>query len=221
MTRIVVVTAAVVSLVLVVLALRGCRTSDERLKLARPANNVMDFYGLAVDQDGKPLAGVAFNLTAIAVEGNPFRGEQKDIRTMHTVATDANGKLQLHTSGERLEVDAKLPGYRLLSDRDTVNGRHRDAGHNLFFQYYNWGDVNYAGDPANPAIYVMVKDGATVVTAKLSRGGAEGLIQTANGVPWSIHWPNQPGFPRSPSIKGLTFREPATRPATATSSTQP
>lgn len=197
------------------------RSADDRLHLAHPTNAMMDFYGLAVDQDGKPLAGVTFEMVAIAVEGNPFRGEQKDVRTKCRVVTDANGRFEVHATGERIdEVSAVLKGYRLLSDRDGgTGGKEQTAGSNLGFQFFNWGTPTYVGNPANPAIYVLVKDGTTVVTAKVSRGG--GVAAVDGGASDSRWWPNKPGFPREPSIKGLTFIEPTTNPATTRTARQP
>jgi hypothetical protein len=73
-----------------------------------------------------------------------------------------------------------------------------------------WGLAWYASNPANPAVYVFVRDGEHTVTVLPCSGGSN----SANGKHWTI---NKPGWPTRPSLPDVT-RATAPAPQTAPAS---
>lgn len=174
----------------------GCdRNASNSMK--GQANTTITFYGLAVDQDGRPLSGASFQFR---VEAYPkdwsfeTRGRENDV-SMLSAVSDADGRFQFTVTGCKLiRRKAELTGYRELSDK----GASAASTDNWFYSLIAWSDITYKTDPQNPAVYVLVKNGSNVVSVLPCRGG---LNRSENG--WEL---NQPAWPTRPSLSGVTCK---------------
>jgi hypothetical protein len=197
------------TLILSVALLRALRADPaSELSLATRAGGDIDYYALAVDQDGTPLPGVTFECVIFVPQGSSFDREPlSDLQIKKKVSTDASGRMEVHGHGEGFRVEsANVAGHRWLYDKSGGVGEHWDAGDNRGYQYWSWGKKVEVGDPDNPAIHVFVKDGVKIVSAKVSRGGS--YVNNDLNNPYRIvHTPWKPGFPRRPSLEGLEFVE--------------
>jgi hypothetical protein len=81
----------------------------------------------------------------------------------------------------------------------------------MFYMLNAWSLPWYASDPANPALYVFVRDGEHTVSVLPCSGGSN----SANGKHWTI---NKPGWPKRPSLPDVTARHCNPRPQTAPAS---
>lgn len=166
-------------------------------------NAQLTFFGLAVDQDGNPLQDVSFEIVLDAIPKDwsfDNRGKPHD-RTRQTVTSGADGRFSANVTAHMIFVDnAQLPGYRHLFAKWSDDG-------NTGYQITAWGEILYKSDPDRPAVYVFVKDGVSDVSALPSRGGFR-----AYGNQWI---PNQPMWPKNPSLKDVQQKQPSSQSTTA------
>lgn len=187
----------VIALALVALLCVAC---DRSSLLKGQANSTVVFYGLAVDQDGKPLADAEFVVDVEAIPtGWTFetRGKPHDHSTV-SFKSGPDGTFAPKLTGHILRFQkCTRPGYRHLYDLyDRAN---------MAYFLNAWGDLWYKTDPEHPAVYVFVKDGAHEVSALPCAGGYD----SGNGRNWRL---NQPGWPREPSLKDVVRKAPTTVP---------
>ncbi len=203
--------SVILSVSLVLSALLGAcdPSSSSPAGLKGQSNAEMTFYGLAVDELGNPLEGVAFELSIESIPVNwsfDNRGKPHDVTHVH-VTTDANGRFHQQMTLHILRVEPEVPaGFRHFCNRW---GQGEGGVYNRGYQITAWGDVWYQSNPANPAIYVFVRDGAREVTALPSRGGTQ-----IRGKRLDL---NKPGWPPDPSIRDVVYKPPTTAPSTPSS----
>jgi hypothetical protein len=99
----------------------------------------------------------------------------------------------------------RLPGYANLTDQSP------GGSENMAFEVSSWGDPLYRNWADDPAVYLLIRDGAQAATTRPSLGGES----SDNGTYWRK---NQPYWPRKPNVEGLVYRgpgapPPATQPA--------
>jgi hypothetical protein len=169
-------------------------------------NATMTFYGLAVDQDGSPLAGAQFEYR---VEAYPkdwtfeTRDRDNDVSTV-SATTDARGRFQFTVTGCKLiRRKGDRAGYRHLFEEDV----HTRAAQTSFYRLIAWGDLWYKTDADHPAVYVFVKDGVKEVSALPCRGGWD-----SGGAKKFPATPNQPAWPKKPSLEDVSYKPPTTAP---------
>jgi hypothetical protein len=179
----------------------GCDQSPTSA-MAGQSNATITFLGKAVDQDGKPLAGARFEFELEAYpKGWSFesRGKAND-KSAVTATSDSNGLFRITVTGCTLRRSrAEREGYRHFYDND----RHGSAINNYYYTFISWGNLWYKSDPANPAVFVFVKDGIREVSALPCKGGSD----SANGKEWTV---NTPGWPKQPSLEDVVQKQPTT-----------
>ena len=156
-------------------------------------NTPIRFYGIVVDQDGKPLPNVVVEYQVDAYPKDwtyETRGRPYD--TSFVSATSGNdGRFQFDATGCILRLKkVELTGYRHLWE---TNGSSV-VGYSLIA----WEEVTFKMDASNPAIFVLVKDGVREVSALPCKGGAE-----RNGKGWKN---NKPEWPKFPSLKDVVYK---------------
>lgn len=188
--------------VMVLALVSGCK-EDVSGSLQGQTNTTLIFHGLAVDQDGTPLSAARFTFR---IEAYPhdwtFSTRGRDnIVTNLDVVSDAQGRFALQITGCKLvRLNAVRPGYRHLHDEDSSDGSVQTHSIGLM----SWGQQQYKSDPDLPAVFVFVKKGVKEVSALPSRGGYYA---------WGKEWrPNQPAWPKKPSLPDVVYKPPATRP---------
>ena len=196
------------SMILVAL-ISGC--SDPADKLQGQVNVQLIYYALVVDQDGQPMPDVMFSYRLEAYPRDwTFDTRGRDYEpTFHRAKSDANGRFQLQLDGciLRLQKVSIPEGYRHFFEEDTGDyGPQNAPPKTSSVGLISWGQQLYKSDPDRPAIFVFVKDGVKEVSALPSRGGYE-----AYGQQWI---PNEPTWPRRPSLKDVVYVPPATQPST-------
>ena len=185
--------ALVVIQLLLLLLVVGCHR-DPADNLQGQRNLKLTFFGLAVDQEGRPLENVKF---VFRVEAYPAdwtfatRGQDNDVSQI-VVTTDLQGRFAVEIDACFLRITGTgFSGYRHLNDEEISEGGLRHHSIRLI----SWGQQLYKSDPDRPAVFVFVKDGVKEVSALPSRGGYE-----AEGSQWI---PNEPRWPRKPSLKDV------------------
>lgn len=177
---------------LVAVSLAAC---DRSTALKGQANSTLTFYGLAVDENGKPLDGADFNIEVEAIPpGWTFetRGKPHAFSTV-TAKSGRDGRFQIEIKAHYLRFNrVERVGYRHLFDLDADDSRARD---NMHYMLNAWGDLVYKSDPEHPAVFVFVKDGIHEVSALPCKGGYDSA--NGNGTKWRL---NNPGWPRKPSL---------------------
>jgi hypothetical protein len=172
-------------------------------QLKGQTNTTLTFYGLVVDENGSPLSGatIAYQVDAYPEDWTfDTRGRPYDMAEV-SATSDERGRFQFTATGCILRrLDAERLGYRHFFDEDVMTSSSNSA-----YRLIAWGDLNYKTDADHPAIYVFVKDGINEVSALPSRGG-----YSFDGKQWT---PNQPGWPKKPSLPDVVYKAPATRPA--------
>jgi hypothetical protein len=176
-------------------------------------NTTLTFYGKVVDQDGKPLEGARITYQ---VESYPTdwtfstRGRLNNFE-MVSFTSGADGLFSGKITGCTMSLmSAELAGYRHLAEEDP----HTDAEHASTYWYclIGWSNLWFKSAEDRPAIYVFVKDGIREVSALPCHGG----FSSGGG---GIFRPNEPGWPKEPSLKDVVYRPvggvAATLPATA------
>src|SRR5215208_2134409 len=139
----------------------GCERPSSALK--GQANAPITFYGLAIDQNGQAIEGVS---VSYQVESFPKdwtfekRGEPL-ITTAVSGTSDSRGRFEFTANAHtlrRLNVESP-PKYRHLFEKyeGTVSGETIPS--TFGYLITSWGDRCYKADPANPAVFVFVKDG--------------------------------------------------------------
>ena len=179
---------------------------DPAGRLKGQTNTTITFYGLAVDQDGTPLAEAQFEYR---VEAYPkdwtfeTRGRDNDVSTVNAT-TDARGRFQFTVTGCKLvRRKADYRNYRHLFEQDLGDGGAQTS----FYGLIAWGDLWYKTDADHPAVYVFVKDGVKEVSALPCRGGWD-----SGGARKFPATPNQPAWPKKPSLKDVVYKPPTTAP---------
>lgn len=188
------------SLIVAVLAmLSACERSSQ---LKGQSNTTITFYGLAVDQSGKPLAGVQIRYQ---VEAYPkdwtfeSRGRPYDVSTV-VATSDSQGRLSFTVTGCHLRLtEGTRAGYRHFWEQDTSGDQPSTYG----YQLIAWSDPWFRSDPEHPAVFVFVKEGVHEVSALLCKGGWE----SGGGKQWRL---NKPGWPKKPSLPDVKYVGPAT-----------
>jgi hypothetical protein len=172
-------------------------------------NATIRFYGLAVDQDGKPLPGarIEFQVDAYPKDWTfETRGRPYDV-SFASGTSDASGRFDFEVAGCILRLkSAEASGYRHLFETYQSDKHPSVLGYHLIA----WSEQQYQSDPNNPAVFVFVKAGAEKVSALPSVGGSRW-----NGKGWS---PYRPAWPKSPSLKDVVY---SGDPATTRPSSQP
>jgi hypothetical protein len=181
-------------LLAIVLARRPSRTSA----LKGQVNTTTTFYGLVVDQDGRPLpdATIVYSVEAYPRDWTfETRGRPYDL-TRVTATSDAGGRFQFKATGCGLGLlSATRPGYRRFYEQDGGDGNAFTDG----YQLIAWGDPWYRPDVNNPAVFVFVKNGASDVSARVCRGGDD----WAGGKYWTR---NKPQWPKHPSLSDVVYK---------------
>lgn len=193
----------IAAVVVGVTAVCGC---DQRTDMLQGQVNVtVTFYGLVVDHLGQPLANahIRYQIDAYPDDWTfETRGRPYVTRTID-VHTDESGKFQFEARGGILRLlKASCVGYHHLLDEHPPGHTGTSEGIGLAA----WGQQLYKTDPDRPAVFVFVRDGVKEVSALPSREGYE-----AEGPNWV---PNEPRWPRKPSLKDVVYVPPATRPST-------
>ena len=190
----------------------SCNEPQDHLK--GQSNARLTFYGLAIDQAGQPLQGVQVRYRSEAFPANwtfKTRGEPHTISEVEAT-TDEQGRFEFTIEThilKRLSVSGPS-GYRHFYE-EFVGGTSAGGVIPSTYGYLviSWSEVQYKSDPERPAIFVFVKDGVKEVSALPSRGGYQ-----VYGKDWI---PNEPKWPRKPSLKDVAYVPPATQPSTALS----
>jgi hypothetical protein len=189
------------TLVIALMITAGCNGNDAS-RIQGQTNAQLTFYGLAVDQDGKPLEGVSFDIVVDAIPKDwtfENRGRPHD-RMRTTVVTDADGRFSVDVAAHVIFVEnGRLPGYRHLFAKWSDDG-------NTGYQVTAWGEQLYKSAPDHAAVYVFVKDGVREVSALPCRGGYQ-----LNGKQSTL---NLPRWPRTPSLPDVVRKQPGTPAAT-------
>lgn len=162
------------------------------------SNASLTFYGMVVDESGRPLAGADFEFRIESIpadwtfekRGNPF-----DVSTV-TAKSGADGRFQVDVTGHMMFLkQARREGYRHLYDLDSGS----DAIINRAFMLNSWSDLTYKTDRDHPAVFVFVKDGIYEASALPCKGGWD----SGNGTHWTI---NKPGWPKIPSLVDVDLK---------------
>ena len=180
----------------------------------REANKPFTFYARIVDQDGNPLEGARIDLIIIAYNENwAWTGNSANRGANYNAncTSDAMGNIKLEGHGESLYIHSiERDGYEWLTDRDVGQDAVSPFGPIQYFYFHPNGHPDYLSDPKRPAIFVMVKQGETVVHIAPSPGGYR-KQHYVPGPPEVL----QPVFPRQPSIPCVRY-EPLSTSAPAT-----
>jgi hypothetical protein len=185
----------------------GCDKPSSTMK--GQTNAAVTFYGLAVDQNGGALQGVR---VSYQVESFPEdwtfekRGEPLSATTVSSTS-DSRGRFEFAVNAHilrRTNVEAP-PGYRHFFEKyeGTVAGETIRSTYGYLIT--SWGDRCFRADPANPAVFVFVKNEAREVSAPPCRGGYD----SGNGTNWSQ---NKPAWPKKPSLEDVAYKPPTTAP---------
>ena len=173
------------------------------------ANTTIRFHGIVVDQDGAPLSGAVIQYQ---VEAYPkdwtfeTRGRPNDVSSVSATSGD-DGRFSFDVTGCFLRLQsADRDGFRHLWEQDTSDGRPTTYAYRLIA----WGDLWYKTDADHPAVYVFVKDGVKEVSALPCRGGWD-----SGGARKFPATPNQPAWPKKPSLPDVVYKPPTTAPAPA------
>jgi hypothetical protein len=164
------------------------------------ANGSLTYFGLAVDQDGKPLKGVTVEYQCEAFPSDwtfDKRGEPL-ILSKASATSSPDGRFQFTVDGHVLKRSSVVPprGYRHFFEEDVGSTTGKEIPSTYGYLITSWGDRCYKSDPEHPAIFVFVKDGQRVVSALPCRGG----FDSGNGTYWVE---NQPAWPRKPSLQDV------------------
>ena len=185
---------------LIIFACAGCDRPQDHL--VGQSNVRITFYGMAVDESGQPLEGASFSVISESFPKDwtfDTRDRPHERQTFRA-RTDANGRFELDLVTRGIFIGhASKTGYRHFTAELGETS-------NLGIMISAWSQQIYKSDPDRPAIFVFVKDGAKEVSALPSRGGYE-----AYGQQWI---PNEPKWPREPSLKDVVYVPPATQPST-------
>jgi hypothetical protein len=175
------------------------------------SNAALTFYGLAIDQDGKPLANIRVTYESSAFPNDwtfEKRGEPL-VRTIAGGTTDSSGRFEFsvvtHTLRRR-SVEAP-PGYRHFFEEHVGTRPGVTVPSTFGYLVSSWSDLCYKSDPAHPAVFVFVKDGIHEVSALPCRGGYD----SGNGTNWTL---NTPAWPLKPSLTDVVYKPSSTQPTT-------
>ena len=185
----------------------GCDEADARSSLKGQGNSTFTFYGLAVDEHGRPLGNAEFSIEVEAIPPHwTFRTRGKPhVFSTVTARSGPDGRFQVDIVGHILRFKkVERAGYRHFYDMDTGDS---DAVDNTFYQITAWSDLLYKTHPDHPAVYVFVKDGMHEVSALPCRGGFRSY-----GKRWIL---NKPAWPKQPSLKDVVHKPPTTTRATS------
>lgn len=195
-------TILILMLGLLAATLSAC-AKDPSSELKGQVNTTLTFYGLAVDQDGKPLEGVRIEYDAYAYPKDwtfETRGRPYDVSKVIAVS-NAQGQLGFAVTGCFLRLSsATCLGYRNFLELDDSSS---DRPGTRSYRLISWGTLNHKSDPNYPAVYVFVKDGAQGVSALPCAGGYSG------GPAWHR---NMPAWPKEPSLKDVVNTGPKPDP---------
>ena len=192
-----------------VLMLAVTLSCDRSAEIKGQKNASLTFYGLTVDQDGKPLANVsvAYECESFPKDWTFDRRGEPFVKSIVRTVSDEHGRfrfaLSVHTL-RRLDVDGPA-GYRHFFEQyeGTVSGEVIPSTYGYLVS--SWSDLCYKTDADHPAIFVFVKDGAHEVSALPCKGGYD----SGNGKRWVL---NTPGWPKKPSLKDVVQKPPTTVP---------
>lgn len=177
----------------------GCDRPQDHL--AGQKNVRVIFYGLAVDENGRPLEAATFQIISEAFPDDwtfETRGRPHDRKTFQ-VRSDATGRFEIELVTRGIFIEhAERAGYRHLTAK-------LGEASNMGIMISSWGRQLYKSDPNRPAVYVFVKDGVREVSALPSRGG-----YYAYGKDWR---PNEAAWPLKPSLTDVVQKTPATQAA--------
>ena len=187
--------------VMSLLAITAVVACDRSSGLKGQKNTTLEFYGLVVDQDGKPLADAQIQYQVDAYPKDwtfDTRGRPYDTSRVG-VTSDARGRFQFAVTGCILRrLKAEKGGYRHFYEEDS--GKYSDHTDvcTSGFRLIAWGDPNYKSDSDHPAVFVFVKVGVHEVSALPCKGGYDSA--NGNGTQWRL---NKPGWPRKPSLNDV------------------
>jgi hypothetical protein len=185
-----------------------CDRDDEvKSSLKGQSNTPLTFYGVAVDESGRPLEGAEFLIEVEAIPANwnfDNRGKPHDLSTV-SATSGPDGRFQFDITGHILRFKrVERDGYRHFYDLDIGA---TNAVDNMAYRLNAWSDRWYRSDRENPAVYVFVREGVREVYALPARGGSN----SANGKHWTL---NKPGWPEKPSLKDVVQKQTSTHPTT-------
>lgn len=200
-----------VLIVCLVSTIVAAATCDRTSGMKGQTNAKLTFYGLAVDQDGKPLSGAKFRFR---VEAYPrhwtydTRGRDNDVSWIDATS-GSQGRFEFVVRGcQLIRMKAECDGYRHFCDLDHETRPSNIGVSNFFYSLIEWSDPRYKAEPDHPAVFVFVRDGVHEVSALPCKGGyraADGA-----GTRWAL---NNPGWPWEPSLKDVVYKRPETRPS--------
>jgi hypothetical protein len=150
---------------------------------ARDAEPTIRFYGLVVDEQGRPVAGA--RVVAAAYNVKPALVTQELQRVMETEATqtvdtDEHGRFAL-AFNDRYDLyiqSIKKPGYDWMFDWAwNLRRPGFERKENRFYRYANPYQTTgvYVSDADRPAVFPMYRKGSNMPTTRPSRGGWEAL----------------------------------------------
>jgi hypothetical protein len=176
-------------------------------------NTTLMFYGKVVDQDGKPLEGAKIEYDVESYPTDWTFSSRARLNNHETVSftSGADGRFSGSITGCALQRrSATLDGYRHFGEEDNDSRSERLT--TKAYMLIAWSNLWFKSAEDRPAIYVFVKDGVREVSALPCHGG----FSSGGGLRF---WPNEPGWPKEPSLKDVVYRPvggvAATLPATA------
>lgn len=192
-----------VSLILILCLLaKGCEEKPSSSNLQGQTNASLRFYGLAVDQDGRPLAGARIEYQVDAYPKDwTFETRGRPYETTFVSATSgADGKFEFDVVGciMRLKTSS-IADYEPLQD----SYHSENFPNTLGIRLIAWSEQQYRSDPMLPAIFVFVKNGSKEVSVLPSVGGWQF---------WEKKWrAYKPIWPRKPTLPDVIYVGPTTR----------
>jgi hypothetical protein len=179
-------------------------------------NTTLTFYGKVVDQDGNPLEGakIEYDVESYPTDWTFSSRARLNNRETVTFTSEADGRFSGRITGCKLyRRSATLDGYRHFGEEYSDDATEHIT--TKFYMLIAWSNLLFKSAEDRPAIYVFVKDGVREVSALPCHGGycpIQGIFR-----------PNEPGWPKEPSLKDVAYRpiggiaatSPASLPATA------
>jgi hypothetical protein len=176
-------------------------------------NTTLTFYGKVVDQDGNPLEGakIEYDVESYPTDWTFSSRARLNNRETVTFTSGADGRFSGRITGCKLfRLSATLDGYRHFGEEYSAGSTEHIT--TKAYMLVAWSNLWFKSAEDRPAIYVFVKDGVREVSALPCHGG----FSSGGGLRF---WPNEPGWPKEPSLKDVVYRPvggvAATLPATA------
>ena len=163
-------------------------------------NTTLTFYGKVVDQDGNPLEGakIEYEVESYPTDWTFSSRARLNNRETVTFTSGADGRFSGRITRCKLfRLSATLDGYRHFGEEYSDGATEHIT--TKAYMLVAWSDLWFKSAEDRPAIYVFVKDGIREVSALPCHGG----FSSGGG---AIFYPNEPGWPKEPSLKDVVYR---------------